>query len=279
MTKIALTIAYDGRLFDGWQTQPGGNTVQDYVQKAIGQIAQEPTKVVCAGRTDAGVHALAQVVHFETAAVRPMSAWVRGTNSHLPDSVAVTSARQVREDFHARFDATERQYQYLLRVAPNRDPFWAGRAGWLFRPVELELIRQAALCLVGKHDFSAFRSSQCQAASPVRTLQPVVVQGSAQLLCLTFTGNAFLHHMIRNIVGSLVYIGQGRQPVAWMAQLLAGRQRAAAAPTFDPAGLYFCGALYRADDDLPAYKRLDSAQYSPGLLKSVGKPDDTPNEN
>ncbi len=225
---------------------------------------------MCAGRTDAGVHALAQTVHFQTAAQRPLSAWVRGTNSHLPDSVAVISAQRVRDDFHARFDATERQYQYLLRVAPTREPFWAGRAGWSFRPVDPLRIREAAQCLVGEHDFSAFRSSQCQAASPVRQLRSVKVTGTAGLICITFTANAFLHHMIRNLVGSLLYIGQGRQPVGWMAQLLNGRDRSASAPTFEPDGLYFCGARYRPDDGLPGYRRLDQPAFS----LATSNPDD-----
>ncbi len=236
--------------------------MQDHLQDALSRIAQTPISVVCAGRTDAGVHALAQTVHFESRVERPLSAWVRGTNSHLPDSIAVTAATPVRDDFHARFDATERQYQYLLRVAPVREPFWAGRAGWTFRPVDPERMRQAAQCLTGEHDFSAFRSSQCQAATPVRRLQAVRVSGSAELICLTFTANAFLHHMIRNLVGSLIYIGQNRQPVEWMAQLLAGRDRSAAAPTFQPDGLYFCGASYREQDRLPAYRRLDYPEFS-----------------
>lgn len=269
MDRVALTVAYDGRPYNGWQTQPDGKAVQDYLQQALARIAGEPVRVVCAGRTDTGVHALAQTVHFDPPVQRPASAWLRGTNSHLPDSIAVQAVHAVRPDFHARFDATERQYQYLLRVAPTPEPYWSGRAGWSFRPVDVARMRAAAQCLAGEHDFSAFRSSQCQAASPVRTMQPVQITGSAGLICLTFTANAFLHHMIRNLVGALVMIGQSRRPVEWMAQLLAGRDRTVAAPTFAPHGLYFCGARYRPEDGLPPYRRIDGIGFQPGAADDV----------
>lgn len=264
MGTMALTVAYDGRGFDGWQTQPDGNTVQDSLQRALAQVAQQPVKVVCAGRTDAGVHALRQVVHFDAPVERPLTAWVRGVNSHLPGAIAVQHACAVRPDFHARFDATGRQYQYVLQVSPVRDPFWAGRAGWIFRPVNMQAMREAAACLVGTHDFSAFRSSQCQAKSPVRTLESVTIEGSAELMLFTFKGNAFLHHMIRNLLGSLVYVGLARQPVEWLGQVLASGERHMAAPTFMPDGLYFCGVHYRPDDPVPGPASLAGPAFNPG---------------
>ncbi|MFK7962571.1 MAG: tRNA pseudouridine(38-40) synthase TruA [Burkholderiaceae bacterium] len=268
MSRIALTVSYDGRGFDGWQTQPDGNTVQDSLQHALGEVAQRPIKVVCAGRTDAGVHALRQVVHFDAPVERPMTAWVRGVNSHLPSAIAIEQASQVRPEFHARFDATGRQYQYLLRVSASQDPFWAGRAGWVFRSVDIARMRAAAKCLVGTHDFSAFRSSQCQAKTPIRTLESVTIEGSDELILFTFNGNAFLHHMIRNLIGSLIYVGQARQPVEWLRGVLAGGDRALAAPTFMPDGLYFCGAHYRADDPVPGPSTLLAPAFNPGFGRS-----------
>ncbi len=262
--RVALTVSYDGRTFNGWQTQPDGATVQDRLQHALGEIAGRPVNVVCAGRTDAGVHALAQVVHFDAPVERPLSAWVRGVNRHLPTSVAVRSARVTRTDFHARYDAIGRQYQYLLQVAPVREPLLVGRAGWVFRPLDRAAMEVAAASLVGTHDFSSFRSSQCQAASPVRTLGAVTLSGSPSLMLITFSGNAFLHHMIRNIVGALVAIGLNRHSPDFMAWLLAARDRRLAPATFAPDGLYFCGAAYPESDEMPGFSRLDSTSLTPG---------------
>ncbi len=262
--RFALRLAYDGRAFNGWQTQPGGNTVQDHLEAALARIAGAPVRVTCAGRTDTGVHALAQPVHFDAPAPRPLSAWVRGLNSHLPASIAVTAAQAVRQDFHARYDAIGRQYQYLLRVAPVRDPFWAGRAGWVFRSMDVAAMRAGAANLIGTHDFSAFRSAQCQAASPVRRLDAIGFAGSAGLILITFEGNAFLHHMIRNIVGALIEVGAARRHPTWLGELLAGRDRRRAAPTFDASGLYFCGARYPQGDRLPGYARLNDVGHWPG---------------
>jgi tRNA pseudouridine38-40 synthase len=249
--RLALGIAYDGSGFTGWQTQPDGRAVQDAVESALSAIADHPVATICAGRTDAGVHALQQVVHLDTRAERPLEAWVRGANAGLPETVAVQWARQVPDDFHARFAARSRTYRYLIRCARTRHPLWRDRAGWAFRPLSLEAMRLAARSLVGKHDFTAFRSSQCQASTPVRTLARLDIERRGDFVELTLTANAFLHHMVRNIVATLVYVGEGRQPATWAADVLASRERARAAPTFSAAGLYLAGVDYDPALELP----------------------------
>ena len=242
--RFALRMAYDGRSFPGWQTQPSGDAIQDRVESALSRIAGHPVATVCAGRTDAGVHALAQVVHFDSGAQRPLQAWVRGVNALLPPEVAVQEAAEVAPGFHARFDARSRAYTYVISRAPQRHPLLAGRAGWVFQPLDVARVAEAAALLVGEHDFSAFRSSQCQARSPVRRLDRIDVAERGNLLVLDLRANAFLHHMVRNIVGALVWIGMGRRPVDWIAEVLAGRDRRFAAPTFAPDGLYLSGIDY-----------------------------------
>jgi tRNA pseudouridine38-40 synthase len=249
--RIALGIAYDGTRFDGWQSQASGNTVQDHVEQALSQIAGHTVRVTAAGRTDAGVHATAQVVHFDSEATRPDSAWVRGANAMLPEAVAIQWALPVAETFHARFSAVARTYRYLLYNHPVRPAVLARRSGWHHAPLELALMQQAAKILLGEHDFSAFRSSQCQAKTPVRTMRQVeVLRHGAYLVC-TFTANAFLHHMVRNLVGCLVYVGSGKHSPEWMGEILAGRDRALCAPTFAPDGLYLSGVDYGAAFSLP----------------------------
>ncbi|MDK9724429.1 MAG: tRNA pseudouridine(38-40) synthase TruA [Sterolibacteriaceae bacterium MAG5] len=250
--RIALGIEYDGAGFVGWQSQPNGAGVQDALEAAIARICGHSLRVVCAGRTDAGVHALAQVVHFDTEAVRPLTAWVRGVNAHLPATVAVTWAREVDAEFHARFSARSRSYRYLLLNRPVRPALLSGRVGWHHRPLAVAPMRQAAALLLGEHDFSAFRAAECQAKSPVKTLYRADVSVQGDCIVFDFRASAFLHHMVRNLVGSLVQVGLGKQPPAWMADLLARRDRSLAAPTFDPAGLYFAGVEYDAAWQLPA---------------------------
>ena len=242
--RFALVIEYDGSRFLGWQSQSGGETVQDAVEAALSLVADAPTKVVCAGRTDTGVHALAQVVHFDTEAVRPLSAWVRGVNANLPESVAVTHAQVVPEDFHARFSATGRHYRYLLLNRPQRAGLAHHRVGWYHRPLDLDLMLAAARHAVGEHDFSAFRSAECQAKSPVRKLYRFDIGRQDDVYVFDLHANAFLHHMVRNLIGTLTVIGAGKQSSNWMAELLAGRDRSLAAPTFSPAGLYLTGVDY-----------------------------------
>ena len=258
VARIALTLAYDGSAFQGWQTQPTGRGVQDHLERALAEIAGAPIATICAGRTDAGVHALRQVVHFDTEARRPASAWVRGVNAHLPPQVAVRRAIDVAPDFHARYGAVQRRYRYLIHRSPVRHPLLAGRAGWVFRDVDSARLVEAAACLVGEHDFSSFRSSECQAASPVRRIDRIEVVEQGPFLLLTVVGNAFLHHMIRNIVGTLLMVADGRRTVAWVAEVLAARDRRVAAPTFAPDGLYLDGARYEADPGLECWDDDDA---------------------
>jgi len=245
--RIALTLAYDGARFDGWQTQPSGRTVQDALEAALAALADHPVRVACAGRTDAGVHACAQVVHFDTPAQRPLQAWVRGVNARLPDAVAVLDARVAPADFHARYSALRRHYAYLLHCAPVAHPLLAGRVGWEFRPIDVAAMRAGAARLLGEHDFSAFRAAQCQARTPVRTLERLAVTPLADLVVFEFSANAFLHHMVRNIVGALVAVGVGRRAPEWIGELLASRDRRRGAATFTGSGLYLAGVDYDGD--------------------------------
>lgn len=249
--RIALGVEYDGSAFAGWQSQAHGNTVQDVLEAALAAIAGRSVRVSCAGRTDAGVHALAQVVHFDIDVARPDSAWVRGANSHLPPQVAVRWARPVADDFHARFCALSRSYRYLLLNRPVRPALHQGRVGWFHHALDVEAMREAARTLIGEHDFSAFRAAECQAKSPVKVCHRADIARDGDLLIFDFRANAFLHHMVRNLVGSLVYVGKGNHPPGWIAELLAGRDRKLAAPTFDPAGLYFAGVEYACEWGLP----------------------------
>ena len=250
--RLALGLQYDGSAFHGWQTQADRHTVQDTLEEALARLAGAPVPTICAGRTDAGVHATCQVVHIDPPAVRPLGAWVRGVNSFLPQAVAVRWAAAVPPTFHARFGATARRYDYWLLNDPVRSPLLAGRTGWLARPLQLAPMREAAALLVGRHDFSAFRSAECQAASPVRELRELAIERFGNLLRFRLVANAFLHHMVRNLVGTLVYVGLGRQPPRWVADVLQGRDRGAAAPTFAAAGLYLTGVEYDPAFGLPA---------------------------
>jgi tRNA pseudouridine38-40 synthase len=251
--RFALGLAYDGSAYPGWQTQSAGDAVQDRVEASLAALAGHPVPTVCAGRTDAGVHALRQVVHFDSDARRPLNAWVRGVNARLPPTVSVQWARTVPADFHARFGARSRTYRYLIRCSEVKHPLWRDRAGWVFRPLELAPMAEAAAYLVGRHDFSALRSAQCQAATPVRTLSRLDIQRRGDFVELTVSANAFLHHMVRNLVGALVHVGTGRQAPGWVAEVLAARRRALAAPTFSPAGLYLAGVEYEPSLGLPSH--------------------------
>jgi tRNA pseudouridine38-40 synthase len=235
----------------GWQTQPGGGGVQNALERALTAIAGAQVTVTAAGRTDRGVHARAQVVHFDTEAARPDSAWVRGVNALLPDSIAVLWSRELNAGFHARYSAIARTYRYELLNRPVRPALAAGHVGWFHLPLDVESMREAAALLVGEHDFSAFRSSECQAKTPVRTLQALQIERHGERIHLVFRANAFLHHMVRNIVGTLVYIGKGKHPPAWAGELLDSRDRSRAAPTFAPEGLYLEKIEYEAKWGLP----------------------------
>ncbi|MGL4766609.1 MAG: tRNA pseudouridine(38-40) synthase TruA [Formosimonas sp.] len=251
MPRIALGVEYDGSAFQGWQSQPNGLTVQDTLEHALSQFATVPLKVQCAGRTDTGVHALEQVVHVDVPMQRSLESWVRGSNTFLPNSVAVRWAREVGEEFHARFDAFKRTYHYVIYNHPVRSPLWHNRAGWYHKPLDAAQMHAAAQSLLGQHDFSAFRAAQCQAKSPIKTMSQISVQRHGDLVIVSLSANAFLHHMVRNIVGSLVYIGAGKQSVDWLGELLTQTNRTLAAPTFSPAGLYLAAIHYDAQYGLP----------------------------
>jgi tRNA pseudouridine38-40 synthase len=250
--RIALGVEYDGAPFEGWQTQSHGRTVQDVLEVALAQFAAEPLATICAGRTDAGVHASAQVVHIDTTREREPQSWVRGVNRYLPGEVAVQWAQAVPQDFHARFAARARHYDYWILNRPVRSPLLLRRVGWVFRPLDVEAMQAAAECLLGTHDFSCFRSAQCQAGSAERTLLRCEVRRhEGDLVRVQASANAFLHHMVRNLVGALVAVGTGRQPVPWMAQLLAAKNRSLGAPTMEADGLCLAGVDYDARFGLP----------------------------
>jgi tRNA pseudouridine38-40 synthase len=244
--RLALGLEYAGTPFTGWQSQPDGRGIQDALERALGAIAGTPVRTVAAGRTDARVHATMQIVHFDSPVARPDSAWVRGVNSHLPADIAVQWVQAVADDFHARFAATERHYTYLIVNQPVRPALLAGRVGWYHRPLDVAAMARAAAALCGIHDFSAFRAAECQAKSPVKTMTAALIVAEGDCIRFDFSANAFLHHMIRNIVGALVFVGAGKARESWIAELLAGRDRTRAAPTFAPDGLYLTGADYAA---------------------------------
>jgi tRNA pseudouridine38-40 synthase len=249
--RIALGIEYDGSHFLGWQTQPCGGTAQDALEAALATIADEPVAVTCAGRTDRGVHARGQVVHFDTGAARPASAWVRGVNALLPPAMAVRWAREVASSFHARYCARARTYRYVLLNRAVRPALGARYSGWFHVPLDVGRMREAAAALVGEHDFSAFRSSACQAKSPVRTLYELEIERSGDRIDFVLRANAFLHHMARNIVGALLYVGSGRRSPEWVREVLESRVRARAAPTVAPQGLYLESVEYEPHWALP----------------------------
>jgi tRNA pseudouridine38-40 synthase len=249
--RIALGLSYSGSAYEGWQSQLSGNTVQDQLEKALGKFANQPLRTLCAGRTDAGVHALMQVVHFDTGLRRDLSSWVRGTNAFLPRDIAVQWAHEVSDEFHCRGSAISRRYAYVLLESPVRPSVEAGRVGWVYRPMDAQAIRAAITHLIGEHDFSAFRAAQCQAKTPVKTIARIAVSQRAGYWRFEFEANAFLHHMIRNIMGCLVAVGQGQHTPDWIAEVLAARRRDMAAPTFSPDGLYFLGPRYEAHYGLP----------------------------
>lgn len=249
--RHAFSIEYDGRPFCGYQSQATGCGVQDALERALAAIASREVATHAAGRTDAGVHATSQVVHADLPDDRPLTAWVRGVNSHLPESVGVRWAHPVDDAFHARFSATARHYAYLVVNRSERPALLAGRAGWYHRPLDVEAMRAAAAMLVGRHDFSSFRAAECQAKSPVKTLSRLDVTRLGDLVRVDCSADGFLHHMVRNLVGALVVVGAGKEPPSWMAALLAERDRTRGPATFAPDGLYFAGADYPSSFGLP----------------------------
>jgi tRNA pseudouridine38-40 synthase len=254
--RIAIGVAYRGTEFDGWQTQPSGKAVQDVLERALSEIAGHRIALTAAGRTDARVHASAQVAHFDAAVERPETAWVRGANALLPETVSVQWAARVADDFHARYSAIVRAYRYVLYQHAVRPALLAGLVGWAHGELDVDAMRRAARLLVGEHDFSTFRSAECQAKSPVRVLERADIDSRAPYVLFDFSANAFLHHMVRNIVGCLVYVGKGKHPPEWIAELIEKRDRRLAAPTFPPEGLYLTEVRYDARWKLPAFPRM-----------------------
>ena len=256
MRRFAAGLEYDGRKYKGWQIQTGLQTVQDVVQRALSRVADAPVECVCAGRTDAGVHASAQVAHFDTSAVRSERGWRLGTNSYLPSDVSVAWLREVPAQFHARFSATARSYRYLILNRDSRSALAAGRATWERRPLDAARMHAAAQLLIGEHDFSAFRAIECQARSPRRLVENIEVARSGDWLTLAITANAFLHHMVRNVAGLLMSVGHGESPPERVAAVLASLDRKTNAATAPPDGLYLAAVRYPAEFGLPSQSAI-----------------------
>lgn len=253
MRRFALCVEYDGAAFHGFQVQPSGvATVQQSLQEALSQVAAEPITLVCAGRTDAGVHATAQIIHFDTLALRPEKAWVLGTRAHLPGSISVHWAKEVAPQFHARFSAMSRTYRYLFTDRRRASGLLHRQMTFVHRVLNVELMQQGAAYLIGEHDFTSFRAAQCQAHSPVRSIRHLHIQRRGDLIVLEVQANAFLHHMVRNIVGVLIAIGAGDAAPDWAGQVLAACNRNAGGVTAKPDGLYLVGVEYPSIFNLPA---------------------------
>lgn len=252
MTRWAVCVQYDGTGFSGWQRQNQRRSVQREVETALSRVAGDPVSVACAGRTDAGVHAFGQVVSFDCAAPRPPQAWVAGGNSLLPPEVSFAWAHPVPVTFHARFSALSRSYRYVIWNAPVRAALTGRHAAWLRYPLDVHRMQTAAQALLGEQDFSAFRAAGCQSRSPMRCVFSAEVWRSGAFVTVEVRANAFVYHMVRNIVGSLIEVGQGRRPVPWIGELLAARDRRQAAATAPPEGLFFTGVEYAPDYALPA---------------------------
>lgn len=249
--RLAVGIEYEGAGYAGWQTQPGLRTIQGHLQSALGGVADEPVELVCAGRTDAGVHARGQVAHFETQAVRPMRGWVLGANAALPRDISVVWARPVPAHFHARYCAEARTYRYIILNRGARSALAASRATWIHKPLDHEQMAEAARALCGEHDFSAFRSSECQSRSPIRRLEALTVRRQGEWVVIEATANAFLHHMMRNLAGLLIEIGRGDAAASWARELLHSRDRTRGAATAPADGLYLWSVRYPEAFGLP----------------------------
>jgi len=252
VTRIAVGIEYDGSAYAGWQAQASLRTLQQVTEQALSSVAAQPVSLVSAGRTDAGVHACGQVAHFDTRAARGARSWVLGANSELPHDVSLSWARPVPAHFHARYSAEARTYRYLIVNRLARPALFAARAAWVHRRLDHERMGEAALALVGEHDFSAFRAAECQAKSPVRRIERIGVERRGDWVVIEATANAFLHHMMRNIAGLLIAIGKAEAPASWAQEVLAGRDRTRNAATAPAAGLYLLSVRYPAAFALPA---------------------------
>ena len=252
MPRTALIVAYNGQSFHGWQYQSEKiATVQGDLTRAISIVADREVVVYCAGRTDAGVHATDQIIHFDTVSTRPVKAWTSGLNVLLPNSVSVKWAMPVSPSFHARFSATGRTYRYLICCSPTRPALGVDQLTWERRSLDVELMRQASQALIGKHDFTSFRTVHCQAKNPIRHVHHIEILEQSDLLCVEIKANAFLHHMVRNIVGALLAVGCGKESVEWVGQVLALKDRAKAGTMAKPNGLHLVGVQYPEHFGLP----------------------------
>ena len=259
MPRFAAGLEYDGRAYSGWQFQPGLTTVQQVLERALGRVADSPVACTCAGRTDAGVHALAQVAHFDSPAERSERGWRLGANSYLPADVSVVWLREVPEHFHARYSALSRSYRYVILNRDSRPGLAAGRATWERRPLDVPRMHAAAQVLVGEHDFSAFRAVECQSKSPLRRVERLAVTRHDDWVTVEITANAFLHHMVRNVAGLLLAVGQGESSIERVAAVLASRDRKTNAATAPPDGLYLAAVRYPAEFGLPGSGPADDA--------------------
>jgi len=260
-TRIVLGIEYNGSRFSGWQMQSHGTrTVQDELQKALSVVADHPVKLTCAGRTDTGVHATAQVAHFDTTSDRQLKAWVMGSNVQLPDDVNINWAKQVDDNFSARFSAFMRSYRYIILNRRARSGLYSHQVSWIYDALDVESMHEAAQALLGKQDFSSFRSSVCQAKHAMRIIDSMNVVREGDFIYIDVRANAFLHHMVRNIVGSLLMVGRGEQKVNWIAEILAMKDRTKAGPTASAEGLYLVAVDYPPEYGLPSTGLLP--QYS-----------------
>lgn len=262
--RIALCLAYNGHQYFGWQSQKSGlPTVQIFVEKAVSEVANEPVEIVCAGRTDKSVHAAYQVVHFDTHARRDPRSWVFGCNSNLPKDISVSWAGEVSEAFHARFSATSRRYQYVIYNHPIRPAHFSNELSWCHHPLDAQKMHQAAQCLIGEHDFTSFRAVGCQSKSPYRFLEWVNVTRYGHILIIDIKGNAFLHHMVRNIAGVLMAIGMGREPVGWCKQVLEAKDRTRASVTAPPYGLFLTHV------DYPEHFQIPVSNGAPSIIQAL----------
>ena len=269
VSRIALGIEYKGARYRGWQRQESGvPSVQAALEKALSQVAAEPVSLMCAGRTDAGVHASGQVVHFDTRVERPLKAWIMGGNANLPPDISVTWAKVMPAEFHARFKAFARRYRYVIYTDPVRPAHLAEEVTWNHRPLDVARMREAAAHLVGTHDFTSFRAVQCQAKSPVKTVHHLEVIEHGRFIVLDVRANAFLHHMVRNFAGVLMTIGAGEREPGWVAEVLAARDRRAGGVTAHPYGLYLVQVEYPPEFELP--QRYLGPHFLSALPQSFG---------
>ncbi len=249
--RIALGVEYDGTKFYGWQLQPGTRTVQECIEQALSKVADHPVRVITAGRTDTGVHALGQVIHFDTESARSDRSWVYGANSYLPDDCGVVWAQPVSDEFHARFSATARYYRYVIFNRAARPGAFGSRVSWCYRPLNVESMQEAARHLIGAHDFSSYRALACQAKNPVRTVHRLDVARYGELIVIDIVANAFLHHMVRNVAGVLMTIGASERPSAWAREVLEARDRTLGGVTAPPHGLTLMRVEYPESFGLP----------------------------